>query len=112
MRGFTLLEVMIALAIMASVILTLLASVNYQLKITTNERSTAALTVLARAKLAELEQLPLQQKSAGKLEPWHSEISWQSELLPTELPLLKKLVLRVKRTSDKQEVTLERYVTQ
>jgi hypothetical protein len=35
---------------------------------------------------------------------------WQTELFPTELPGLKKLVLRVRRDSDKREVALERYI--
>ncbi|MBI2354294.1 MAG: prepilin-type N-terminal cleavage/methylation domain-containing protein [Deltaproteobacteria bacterium] len=110
MRGFTLLEVMVALAIMAGVILTVLGTVNYHLAVIANERDNTALTLLARARMAELQQEPLQQKSEGTLAPFHPELKWQAELLPTELPVLQKLVVRVRRDSDKREVALVRYV--
>jgi general secretion pathway protein I len=109
-RGFTLLEVMMALAIMAGVILTVLGAVNFQLSIIANERDNTTLTLLARAKMAELEQAGITQKSDGTLAPSHPEMHWQTELFPTELPGLKKLVLRVRRDSDKREVALERYI--
>ena len=111
MRGFTLLEVMVALAIMASVIMTVLGAVNYQLGIIANERDSTAFTLLARAKLSELELLGMTtEKSDGTLAPSHPELTWQAEKMPTELPLLQKLVVRVRRDTDKQEVALERYI--
>jgi general secretion pathway protein I len=109
--GFTLLEVMVALAIMASVILTVLGAVNYHLTIIANEQDSTALMILARAKLFELELQGVPQKSEGTLAPAHPELSWQAEQFPTDLPVLQKLVLRVWRTSDKREVVLERYLT-
>lgn len=57
-RGFTLLEVMIALAIMAGVVLTLLGAVNYHVGVISEERDSTAMTLLARARMAEIEQLP------------------------------------------------------
>ncbi|KAB0671628.1 prepilin-type N-terminal cleavage/methylation domain-containing protein [Oryzomonas sagensis] len=113
MRGFSLLEVMVALAIMASVILTVLGAVNYHLTIITNERDSTALTLLARAKMAELMQLAaIPEKSEGTLAPAHPELSWQADISATDLTVLKKLVVRVWRTGDKREVALERYLTQ
>ena len=113
MRGFTLLEVMVALAIMASVILTVLGAVNYHLTIITNERDSTALTLLARAKMAELvQQSAIPDKSEGTLAPAHPELSWQAELSATDLTALKKLMVRVWRTGEKREVVLERYLTQ
>jgi general secretion pathway protein I len=110
MRGFTLLEVMVALAIMASVILTVLGAVNYHLTIIANERDSTALSLLARAKLAELVQQGISEKSDGTLAPAHPELVWQAELFPTDLPVLQKLVVRVWRDSDKREVVLEQYL--
>jgi general secretion pathway protein I len=110
-NGFTLLEVMVALAIMATVILTLLASVNYHLGIIGIERDTAAMTIIARNRMAELvQQGGIPQKGEGSFAPSLPEMTWRFELLPTQLPELQKLVLRVRRTADKQEVTLVRYV--
>lgn len=110
-NGFTLLEVMVALAIMATVILTLLGAVNYHLGVIAAERDTAAMTLIARSRIAELASLgPQQQKGEGNFAPLHPELTWRSELLPTQLPGLQKLVLRVRRTGSKQEVTLVRFV--
>jgi len=110
-KGFTLLEVMVALAIMASVIMTLLASVNYHLGIISGERDSVSMTILARARIAELvQQGALQQKAEGTFAPKHPELTWRAELVPTKLPELQKLILRVRRTGEKQEVTLVRYV--
>jgi len=111
MRGFTLLEVMVSLAIMAGVILTLLGAVNYHLTIISREQENSGLTLLARAKLTELEMQGVPLKSEGTLDPGHPEISWQAELFPTDIPVLNKLVLRVWRTNNKHEVVLERYLT-
>jgi len=108
MRGFTLLEVMVSLAIMAGVILTLLGSVNYHIGIVANERDNTTLTLLARSRIAELEQSPA--KGEGTFAPSHPELTWRSELLSTDLPGLQKLVVRVKRGSDGREVVLVRYL--
>ena len=109
-RAFTLLEVMVALAIMAGVILTVLAAVNYHLAITSREQDYTMLTILARSRMAELEQGGIPEKSDGTMAPQHPELTWQAETMPTELPLLRKLVVRVRRTSDKREVALVRYI--
>ena len=110
MRGFTLLEVMVALAIMAGVVLTVLGSVNYHLGIIAAERDSTALTILGRYRLDELVQGPLPDKSEGTFAPLHPELTWQAEKVATQLPMVKKLVLKVRRTSDKREVTLVRYI--
>lgn len=107
MRGFTLLEVMVALAIMAGVILTVLGSVNYHLGIIAGERDSTALTLLARNRMAELEQAPA--KGEGSFAPAHPELSWKAEILPADLPGLQKLIVKVKRGSDGREVALVRY---
>lgn len=107
-NGFTLLEVMIALAIMAGVVLTVLGSVNYHLSLIAAERDNTALTLIARAKVTELEQGQIPDKSEGSFAPLHPELTWQAELQPTQLPALKKLVLRVR--GGKREVALVRYV--
>lgn len=109
-NGFSLLEVMVALAIMAGVILTVLGAVNYHLMVIARERDSTTLTLLARLRMAELEQGQIPQKSEGSLAPLHPELKWQAELLPTELPVLQKLVVRIQRGSDKREVALVRYV--
>lgn len=107
-RGFTLLEVVIALAIMAGVVLTLLGTVNYHLKVIAEERDSTAMTLLARGRMAEVEQSPA--KGEGSFAPAHPELKWNAELLPATLPGLQKLVVRVQRSGDNREVVLVRYL--
>jgi len=109
-KGFTLLEVMIALAIMAGVVVTILASTNYHLDLMQGENETTALTLLARSQIELLEQKGGVLKSNGTFTPLHPDITWDAELFPTKFPSLQKLVLKVKRTGDKREVALVRYV--
>lgn len=107
--GFTLLEVMISLAIMAGVVLTILGSVNYHIGIIAAERDSTALTLLARARMTELESAPA--KGEGTFAPLHPELSWRADLLPSDLPGLQKLVVKVKRNADGREVGLVRYIS-
>lgn len=111
MRGFTLLEVMVALAIMAGVVLTVLGSINYHTGLLSAERDSTELTLLARTRLIELEQQAgLPQRSEGTFTPLHPDIIWRAELFPTEYPVLRKLVVKVQRNGSKREVALVRYV--
>ncbi|MDD2272227.1 MAG: prepilin-type N-terminal cleavage/methylation domain-containing protein [Desulfuromonadaceae bacterium] len=108
MRGFTLLEVMVSLAIMAGVVLTLLGSVNYHIGIVARERDNTMLTLLARNRITELEQSPA--KGEGTFAPLHPELTWRADLLPSDQPGLQKLVVKVRRGSDGREVVLVKYL--
>jgi general secretion pathway protein I len=107
MRGFTLLEVMVSLAIMAGVILTVLGSVNYHLGVIANERDNTTLTLLARNIVDEKKLAPA--KGEGTLAPAHPELSWKVDQLPTDYPFLQKWVVKVKRAADGREVALVWY---
>jgi general secretion pathway protein I len=106
--GFTLLEVMVALAIMAGVILTVLSSVNYHIGIIAGERDNTTLTLLARTRMTELEQTPA--KGEGTFAPSHPELNWKADLVPADLPGLQKLIVKVRRGTDGREVALVRYL--
>ena len=107
-QGFTLLEVMVSLAIMAGVILTVLGSVNYHIGIIAGERDSTVMTLLARTRLTELEQTPV--KGEGTFAPSHPELNWKADLQPSDLPGLRKLLIRVKRGSEGREVVLVQYL--
>ena len=112
MRGFTLLEVMISLAIVAGVVLTVIGAVNFHLGIVSRERDDTTLTLLARARIAEMTQgNEAPGTGEGTFAPAHPELAWKSEISPTDVPFLKKLVVRVWRSGDRREVALVRYFT-
>lgn len=108
MRGFTLLEVMVSLAIMAGVILIVLGSVNYHLGIIANERDNTTLTLLARNIVDEKKLVPA--KGEGTCAPIHPELSWKVDSLPTDYSFLQKWVVKVRRDSDGREVALVWYI--
>ncbi len=112
MKGFTLLEVMVALAIMAGVVLTVLGAVNYHISIIANERDSTTLALLARTRMAEMEMSTAPLTGTGTFAPSRPEFTWKAELLPAKLPGLQKLILRVQRTADNKEVVLVRYLPQ
>jgi general secretion pathway protein I len=93
-KGFTLLEIMVALAIMAGVILTVITSFNYHLSVVGSDREETVAVLLARAKLEEPGFIDLTEKS-GTFGPDHPEISWQAETVTTDLPILAKLIMTV-----------------
>ncbi|WP_243369901.1 type II secretion system minor pseudopilin GspI [Geotalea sp. SG265] len=107
MKGFTLLEIMVALAIMAGVILTVITSFNYHLSVVGRDREETAAVLLARAKLEEPGFTDLQKKD-GTFAPDHPEIAWHVETEGTEMPTLQKLILTV-TWGEKQSLSLVQY---
>ncbi|MBJ6726632.1 prepilin-type N-terminal cleavage/methylation domain-containing protein [Geomesophilobacter sediminis] len=110
MRGFTLLEVMIALAIAAGVLLTVISSLNYHLSVIGEDRQETTAVLLGRAKLAD-PLLTQQAESKGTFaDQKHPEVSWELELLPTEHELVKRVRLTVSWEAGKKKLTLVKYV--
>ena len=115
MKGFTLLEVMIALAIMSGVILTVISSFNYHLSIVTRDREETIGFLLARAKLEEIELMKkdaLKTVQEGTFAPEHPEISWKAEVEQTAVLFFKKLTLTATWENTKRTVSLVHYIAQ
>ena len=89
-RGFILLEVMIALAIMAGVVVTVIGAVNHHLGLAARDREETTAVLLARGKLAE-PGFAGQETSDGSFAPVWPDYKWRREILPTELPGLSRL---------------------
>ena len=109
MKGFTLLEVMIALAIMAGVVLTVITSCNYHLAVVNRDREETVAMLLARARLDDPKFRELDAKK-GTFAPEWPEYAWEAETAPTELPGLAKLTLTVNWDSGRKELSLVQYV--
>ncbi|CAG0930156.1 type II secretion system minor pseudopilin GspI [Geobacter sp.] len=109
--GFTLLEVMIALAIMAGVVFTVIGAVNYHLAIVERDRQETVAVLLARQKLAELEEeKEIPEKKEGTFAPARPEFTWEMTAAPTELANLRRMTLSVSWDNKKRSVALVRYL--
>ncbi len=113
MKGFTLLEVMIALAIMAGVVLTVISSINYHLSIATRDQEETVALLLAGSKLEDIELTQkddLKTVQDGTFAPEHPDISWKAEVTPTPITFFRKLTLTVTWGNDKRTLSLVHYV--
>jgi general secretion pathway protein I len=109
-KGFTLLEVMIALAITAGVLLTVISSLNYHLSIIGQDREETTAALLGRAKLEDPD-FAKQAADKGNFAPDHPEIKWQVEILPADIPLLNRKRLTLSwGDEDQHKLALVQYV--
>lgn len=109
MKGFTLLEVMIALAIMAGVVLTVISSFNWHLNQVGRDREETVAVLLARGKLEDPNLLS-GEKTAGNFGPERPEVGWAVTTEATELPGLAKLTLTVTWGEGRRTLSLVKYV--
>lgn len=109
MKGFTLLEVLIALAIMAGVILTTIASFNYHLGVVIRDKDEGTAVLLARGKIDDpaFAGLPA---GKGSFSPQRPDMSWEKTIEPTRLPGVSKMVFTVTWENERRTLALVRYV--
>lgn len=109
MKGFTLLEIMISLAIMAGVVLTVITSFNYHLSVVSRDKEETIAVLLARGKMDDPSFKGLQENK-GTFAPDHPDMTWQVDTSPTELPGLNKVILTVGWGGDKNKLSLVEYI--
>ncbi|SRR6266540_3657166 len=110
MKGFSLLEVMIALAIMAGVLVTVITSFNYHLTVAARDKEETDLVLLARGKLEELESLgAVPDKKEGKFAD-RPEIGWLVTKEKTQIPGINKLTVSVTGESKGRSISFVHYV--
>lgn len=111
--GFTLLEVMIALAIMAGVILTVITSFNYHLSMVSRNREETIAVLLARSKLDD-PVFTANQAGKGTFAPDWPDIAWETVIKPADIPgtasLLNQLTLTVSWDAERRKISLVKYV--
>lgn len=111
MKGFTLLEVMIALAITAGVLLTVISSVNFHLARVSEDAEETTAVILGRAKLEDPE-FSRQTDSQGTFAPDHPEHKWTREITKTEIPGLNQIRLTVSWNNEGKRLSLVQYAPQ
>ncbi len=115
MKGFTLLEVMVALAILAGTVLTVISAVNYHLSLVAEDREDTMALLLARSRIEELELADPKGATAerqGTFAPEQPDIAWKSLVSPTSVPIFKKLTVTVTWGTSGRKLTLEDYLLQ
>jgi general secretion pathway protein I len=105
MKGFTLLEVLVALAIISGLLITLIYTVNYQLGIVERQETVTVATLLAKSTLTELEKKPESKK--GKFEAPYETYSYETAVKDSPYPGVKEITVIV--TAGKEEVKLNQY---
>ena len=108
MKGFTLLEVMIALAIAAGVLLTVISSLNYHLSIVGQDAEETSAVLVGRAKLDDPAFGALTE-TKGSFAPDHPDLKWERQISETELPGLDRIRLTVSWNDDRKRLTLVKY---
>lgn len=100
-RGFTLLETMIGLAILSGVIVTVLASLNYNLGVASYDMDLVSATVLGR-ELAEQSSLdPAVTIGHGPFAEPFSRFSWSVDKEKTMLAGLERVTIKVSWDKDR-----------
>jgi general secretion pathway protein I len=107
-RGFTLLEVMISLGIMAGVVLTVITSFNYHLSLAANDREETVAVLLARAMLED-PVFNKQKNKSGTFAPDWPGVGWEREEMPTVIAGGKKIKLTVMWNDQKKKLSLVQY---
>ena len=95
--GFTLLEVMIAMAILAIVLVAVYQSQSQSISMAGSSRFLTTASLLAQSRMAEIDAADPREVAAGSGDFGDDvpDYQWQVEIGETEIDLLKKIVLTV-----------------
>ncbi|MDA8172749.1 MAG: prepilin-type N-terminal cleavage/methylation domain-containing protein [Nitrospiraceae bacterium] len=94
-KGFSLLEVLIAVAITGGLLVAIIDLVNHHLSVVDRYQTLSIETMLAKEKLWELKAAPREEK--GSFPAPYSAYSYKSEIVNGPLPFLNELVLTVSK---------------
>jgi general secretion pathway protein I len=97
-RGFTLLEIMISLAIIGGLLVTLIYTLNYHLGIAARHETLTVATMLAKNKVLEVEKG--RAKSAGDFPEPYTGYSYTTEVSDTAFPGISKITVTVTKGDD------------
>ena len=109
-NGFTLLEVMVALAIVATALVTLLGSHMMSLNLAQKQKEQTLMALLARQKLEESFTIAFDslQSDFGDFGPAYPEYEWEREVEPADMEHLKevRIIIKTSETGFKLETSV------
>lgn len=91
--GFTLMEVMISLALVSGLLVTLLYTLTHHLGVAEKHAAMTVATYLAKGKLSELEKNPVEEK--GPFPAPYSLFSYETSLRPSSYPGMEEVAVTV-----------------
>lgn len=96
-RGFTLLEVMVAMSIMAIGLVAVFQMQSQSISMSTEARFQTTASLLAQSKMVELEAINMLEnhKEKGDFAPEHPDYGWTIVVADTQIPKLKRLEVTV-----------------
>lgn len=101
-KGFTVLEVMICLAILAGVVVTVLASLNHHLGLVSYNRDLVTATILGKEKAEEVALHGLPRLRKGGFAGADERFSWRLDTEETEFKGLKRIDISVEWEGDRR----------
>jgi len=104
--GFTLLEVLIALAIVGGLLVTLIYTLNYQLGLVERQETVTVATLLAKNKMMEMEKIP--EAKNGVFDAPFDGYTYETSVKDSPYPGIGEIIVSVK--ADKEEVKLNEFV--
>ena len=105
-RGFTLLEVMISLAIVGGLLATLIYSLNYHLGIADRHRTVTVSTGLAKEKMYDMEKTPVAGK--GQFPEPYGAFSYETNIKDSSFPGMSEISVVV--TDGREQVSLSELI--
>jgi general secretion pathway protein I len=106
--GFTLLEVLVALALVAGVLTSSIVVFNRHLSLVVRDREETSAMLLCRAKLEEPGFLT-SLKADGTFAPEHPDMTWKREEVPSNYPGLRRFTLTVSWQQGRRNLTMVTY---
>jgi general secretion pathway protein I len=104
--GFTLIEVLISLAIIGSLLVTLIYTLNYHLGLAERQETITVATLLAKNKMADLEKIREDKK--GVFDAPYDNYSYETSVKDSPYPGIAEIVVVVK--SGNEEVKMNEFV--
>jgi prepilin-type N-terminal cleavage/methylation domain-containing protein len=92
-NGFTLLEVMIGIAILGGLLVTLMYTLNYHLGLTERQFAITNITSLAREKIVEMEKSP--QEGEGKFPEPYATFSYETKVKDSHISGMQEITVIV-----------------
>jgi general secretion pathway protein I len=112
-HGFTLMEVMIAMAILAIALVTIFQSQSQSVSMSGHSRFLTTASLLAQGKMAEVEMLSMKdvKSESGDFGDSFPDYVWRVDIKDTELEAVKKVELTVtsNRLASNNQYVLELY---